>query len=77
VLEAVAGSEGVASTGSRLLSGNSSQWEEIESEFACFAGTETAIYFGSGYAAPLASLTWPTIALVVSPWENVTSGKRK
>jgi hypothetical protein len=30
-----------------------------------------------GTAAPLASLTWPMIALVVSPWGKVTSGKRK
>jgi hypothetical protein len=30
-----------------------------------------------GTVAPLASLTWPMIALVVSPWEKVTSGKRK
>jgi hypothetical protein len=29
-----------------------------------------------GIAAPLASLTWPTIALVVSPWEKAASGKR-
>jgi hypothetical protein len=30
-----------------------------------------------GTAAPLASLTWPMIALVVSPWAKVASGKRK
>jgi len=39
------------STGSRLLSGNAREWEEVESEFASFAGTEAALYFGSGYAA--------------------------
>jgi 8-amino-7-oxononanoate synthase len=57
VLEAVAGTETVASTGSRLLSGNSRQWEGIESEFAAFAGTETALYFGSGYAANVGLLS--------------------
>jgi hypothetical protein len=30
-----------------------------------------------GTAAPLASLTWPTIALVVSPWVKAASGNRK
>ena len=30
-----------------------------------------------GTPAPVASLTWPMIALVVSPCEKVTSGKRK
>jgi hypothetical protein len=29
-----------------------------------------------GTAAPLASLTWPTIALVVSPWAKLASGAR-
>jgi 8-amino-7-oxononanoate synthase len=57
VLEAVANTETVASTGSRLLSGNSRQWEGIESEFAAFAGTETALYFGSGYAANVGLLS--------------------
>jgi 8-amino-7-oxononanoate synthase len=51
VLEAVGRSETVGSTGSRLLSGNSKDWEDLESEFASFAGTEAALYFGSGYAA--------------------------
>jgi len=57
VLEAVARTETVASTGSRLLSGNSRQWEGVESEFAAFAGTETALYFGSGYAANVGLLS--------------------
>lgn len=47
----------VSSTGSRLLSGNSSQWEELESELAGFAGAEAALYFGSGYAANLGLLS--------------------
>lgn len=57
MLEAVASAEAVGSTSSRLLSGNSRQWEEIESEFACFAGTETALFFGSGYAANVGLLS--------------------
>jgi 8-amino-7-oxononanoate synthase len=51
VIEAVTRAESVGSTGSRLLSGNSREWEELESDFAQFAGTEAALYFGSGYAA--------------------------
>jgi 8-amino-7-oxononanoate synthase len=51
VIEAVSRAEAVGSTGSRLLSGNSREWEELESDFARFAGTDAALYFGSGYAA--------------------------
>ena len=51
VMEAVERAERVGSTGSRLLSGNAREWEELESEFADFAGTDAALYFGSGYAA--------------------------
>lgn len=51
VIEAVARAESVGSTGSRLLSGNSREWEDLEDGFAHFAGTEAALYFGSGYAA--------------------------
>ena len=50
-IEAVSRAESVGSTGSRLLSGNSRDWEELESDFARFAGTDAALYFGSGYAA--------------------------
>ena len=46
----------VASTGSRLLSGNAAAWEELESQFARFIGTEAALYFSSGYAANLGLL---------------------
>ena len=53
VLDAVPAGRSVGSTGSRLLSGNSREWEEAETEFAEFAGTEAALYFGSGYAANL------------------------
>src|SRR5262245_7087665 len=51
VAAAIASGAGMASTGSRLLSGNRQEWEELESEFAQFAGTEAALYFTSGYAA--------------------------
>ncbi len=47
----------LGSTGSRLLSGNARDWEELESEFARFAGTEAALYFGSGYAANIGLLS--------------------
>jgi len=46
----------VASTGSRLLSGNAQEWEELESAFARFIGTEAALFFTSGYAANLGLL---------------------
>jgi len=51
ILAAVQRAEHVGGTGSRLLSGNFPAWEEVEREFADFAGTEAALYFGSGYAA--------------------------
>jgi 8-amino-7-oxononanoate synthase len=47
----------VASTGSRLLSGNSERWEALEADFANFVGTEAALYFPSGYAANIGLLT--------------------
>jgi 8-amino-7-oxononanoate synthase len=57
VAEAVARTETVGSTGSRLLSGNAPEWERLEAEFAEFAGTEAALYFGSGYAANIGLLS--------------------
>src|SRR6185437_16582018 len=57
VAEALAHTMKVGATGSRLLSGNSREWENLEQEFAEFAGTETALFFGSGYAANLGLLT--------------------
>jgi 8-amino-7-oxononanoate synthase len=56
VAEAVARTEAVGSTGSRLLSGNAPEWEKLEAEFASFSGTEAALYFGSGYAANIGLL---------------------
>lgn len=57
VLEAVASSLRVGGTGSRLLSGHDPGWNELEEEFAAFAGTEAALYFSSGYAANVGLLT--------------------
>jgi 8-amino-7-oxononanoate synthase len=57
VLDALSSSSRVASSGSRLLSGNSRDWEAIESEFAAFAGAESALYFSSGYAANVGLLS--------------------
>src|SRR5260370_2883849 len=57
VLRAVHEAPRVGSTGSRLLSGHAAVWEKLEEEFAQFAGTEAALYFGSGYAANLGLLT--------------------
>ena len=47
----------VSSTGSRLLSGNSERWEQLEQRFAEFVGTEAALYFPSGYAANIGLLS--------------------
>jgi 8-amino-7-oxononanoate synthase len=57
VIEAVLRAERVGSTGSRLLSGNAREWEELEREFADFAGSEEALYFTSGYAANVGLLS--------------------
>jgi 8-amino-7-oxononanoate synthase len=57
VLDAVRKAPRVGGTGSRLLSGHLALWEEMEKEFAQFAGTEAALYFGSGYAANVGLLT--------------------
>jgi 8-amino-7-oxononanoate synthase len=57
VIEAVQSSPRVGGTGSRLLSGHLRDWDSLEQEFAEFAGTESALYFGSGYAANVGLLT--------------------
>jgi 8-amino-7-oxononanoate synthase len=57
VARAVADAGAVGGTGSRLLSGNAPEWEEAEASFAEFAGTEAALYFGSGYAANVGLLS--------------------
>ncbi|HEV2287974.1 MAG TPA: 8-amino-7-oxononanoate synthase [Candidatus Acidoferrales bacterium] len=57
VIEAVSAGESVGSTGPRLLSGHSLEWEKLESDFAAFAGAESALYFNSGYAANVGLLS--------------------
>jgi 8-amino-7-oxononanoate synthase len=57
VLNAVARAERMGATGSRLLSGHSREWEELEAEFAEFAGAEAALCFSSGYAANVGLLS--------------------
>jgi len=51
LLEAIETSDRTGSTGSRLLSGHYAAWDELEAEFAAFAGRESALFFSSGYAA--------------------------
>jgi 8-amino-7-oxononanoate synthase len=51
LLDAISTERLVGATGSRLLSGNSPQWEDLERDFAEFVGSEAALYFGSGYSA--------------------------
>jgi 8-amino-7-oxononanoate synthase len=57
VIEAVHTAPRVGGTGSRLLSGHLRDWDRLEQEFADFAGTESALYFGSGYAANVGLFT--------------------
>jgi len=57
VADVVARASAMGSTGSRLLSGNAPEWEQVEAEFARFAGTEAALYFGSGYTANVGLLS--------------------
>jgi 8-amino-7-oxononanoate synthase len=57
LLRGVEAVDRVGSTGSRLLSGNHPAWEELETAFAVFAGTEAALYFSSGYNANLGLLS--------------------
>ena len=57
IIEAVRRAEHVGGTGSRLLSGHFAEWEEAEGEFAAFAETEAALYFGSGYTANVGLIT--------------------
>jgi 8-amino-7-oxononanoate synthase len=57
LIRAVTNATRVGGTASRLLSGQDSAWHDVESEFADFVGTESALFFGSGYAANLGLLT--------------------
>ncbi|MGH9355900.1 MAG: aminotransferase class I/II-fold pyridoxal phosphate-dependent enzyme, partial [Terriglobia bacterium] len=57
VIKSIEQGAAVASTGSRLLTGNARVWEELECEFAAFAGAESALFFTSGYAANIGLLS--------------------
>ena len=57
VIEAMVKATRIGGTGSRLLSGHAAVWNELEEEFAAFAGSEAALYFGSGYAANIGLIT--------------------
>src|SRR5882724_5088304 len=57
VLASVERAARIGGTGSRLLSGHDPAWNELEEEFATFAGTEAAVYFANGYAANLGLLS--------------------
>src|SRR5258705_11793337 len=57
VTEAVRISEKVGGTGSRLLSGQTGEWRDLEDEFAKFAGTESALFFTTGFAANVGLLS--------------------
>ena len=68
VMRAVEKTSKIGGTGSRLLSGQTEGWSELEAEFAQFAGTEAALFFGSGYAANMGLL-----AALVGPDDVVYS----
>jgi len=57
VSRAVENAPRVGGTASRLLSGHTEGWRNLEEEFAKFAGTEAALFFGSGYAANMGLLS--------------------
>jgi 8-amino-7-oxononanoate synthase len=57
ILEGVSSASRVASTGSRLLSGQDEAWTILEQDFARWVGTEAALYFTSGYAANIGLLS--------------------
>lgn len=57
VAEAVRKADRVGGTGSRLLSGQTEEWSNLEELFAKFAGTESALFFTTGYAANVGLLS--------------------
>src|SRR5271157_3173091 len=57
VSRAVHQAKRIGGTGSRLLSGQSEEWPQLETRFATFAGTESALYFTTGYAANMGLLS--------------------
>jgi 8-amino-7-oxononanoate synthase len=61
----------VGSGGSRLLRGHHAVFEQIEERLAMFSGTESALLFGSGYAANIGLLQ-----AIVSEGDLVISDER-
>src|SRR5262245_62502002 len=59
------------SGGSRLLRGHHEIFERIEARLASFSGSESAIVFGSGYAANIGVLQ-----AIVSPGDLIVSDER-
>ena len=59
------------SGGSRLLRGHHEIFERIEERLAAFSGTESALLFGSGYAANIGLLQ-----AIVSPDDLIVSDER-
>ena len=57
VLKGVNSASRIASTGSRLLSGQDEAWTLLEHDFARWVGAEAALYFTSGYAANIGLLS--------------------
>jgi len=57
VSEAIRNGNRIGGTGSRLLSGQTEEWRNLEESFAKFAGTESALFFTTGYAANLGLLS--------------------
>jgi 8-amino-7-oxononanoate synthase len=57
VSRAVHQAKRIGGTGSRLLSGQTEEWHELEERFAAFAGTESALFFTTGYAANIGLLS--------------------
>ena len=57
ILEGVNSVTRIASTGSRLLSGQDEAWTALEHDFARWVGVEAALYFTSGYAANVGLLS--------------------
>jgi 8-amino-7-oxononanoate synthase len=57
ILNGVNSASRIASTGSRLLSGQDEIWTSLERNFARWVGAEAALYFTSGYAANIGLLS--------------------
>lgn len=57
IIEALARGVPVGSGGSRLLRGNHPEHEMLEEEAACFFGSQSALFFSSGFAANSALLS--------------------